>query len=76
MAGAAACGAWLVCSCNITSNRPRQLQLALLKPRSDGYYSAHPGATDVLLLVEVSDATLAFDLDTKIPLYAHAGIAG
>lgn len=52
-----------------------QPDIALLKPRADGYYSAHPGAADVLLLVEVSDTTLAFDLDTKIPLYARAGIA-
>lgn len=32
----------------------------------------HPG--DVLLLVEVSDTTLAYDRDVKRPLYARAGI--
>src|SRR5205085_234759 len=31
----------------------------------------HPTPADVLLLVEVSDTTLAFDLHTKVPLYAR-----
>jgi Uma2 family endonuclease len=33
-----------------------------------------PRPADVFLLVEVSDTTLAFDRDTKIPLYAASGI--
>jgi Uma2 family endonuclease len=52
-----------------------QPDLALLKPRSDNYFGAHPTAADVLLVVEVSDTTLRFDLDTKVPLYARAGAA-
>jgi Uma2 family endonuclease len=28
-----------------------------------------------LLLVEVSDTTLTFDIETKVPLYARAGIS-
>lgn len=51
-----------------------QPDLMLLKPRADRYFSAHPGPDDVLLLVEVSDSTLAFDVGTKLPLYARAGI--
>ncbi|HVK01850.1 MAG TPA: Uma2 family endonuclease [Armatimonadaceae bacterium] len=38
------------------------------------YERRHPGPADVLLLVEVSDATLAFDRDVKARLYAEAGI--
>lgn len=51
-----------------------QPDLALLKPRGHFYADAHPSATDVLLLVEVSDSSLAFDRDVKLALYAAAGI--
>ncbi|MGD9894266.1 MAG: Uma2 family endonuclease [Dehalococcoidia bacterium] len=33
-----------------------------------------PHPRDILLLIEVSDTTLGFDRDTKVPLYAEAGI--
>lgn len=33
-----------------------------------------PRPEDVLLVVEVSDATYAFDCDVKVPLYAKAGV--
>lgn len=52
-----------------------QPDLALLKPRADSYTRSHPTAADVLLVVEIADTTLAFDLGTKVPLYARAGIA-
>jgi Uma2 family endonuclease len=52
-----------------------QPDLALLKPRADSYTRSHPTAADVLLVVEVADTTLGFDLGTKVPLYARAGIA-
>lgn len=35
----------------------------------------HPRPEEVILLVEVSDATLKYDRDVKLPLYAEAGIA-
>jgi Uma2 family endonuclease len=50
-----------------------QPDLMLLRPTVDRYRSAHPGPGDVLLLIEVADTTLAFDRETKLPLYAkHA----
>jgi len=52
-----------------------QPDLAVLKPRSDDYMGSHPRASEVLLAVEVADATLRFDLRTKAPLYARCGIA-
>jgi len=52
-----------------------QPDLALLKPRADSYTRSHPTAAEVLLVVEVADSTLRFDLGTKIPLYARFGIA-
>ena len=47
-----------------------QPDLALLRWREDFYGKAHPGAEDILVLVEVADTTLAHDRDRKLPLYA------
>jgi len=52
-----------------------QPDLTLLRPRSDDYLNSLPTASDVLLVIEVSDATLAYDRDVKIPLYAKQRIA-
>ena len=49
--------------------------VALLVRRDDFYASAKPGPTDVLLLIEVGDASLDDDREVKRPLYAEAGIA-
>lgn len=49
--------------------------VAVLRPRDDFYASAHPGPSDVLLLVEVSDSSVAFDREVKLPLYAVNGIS-
>ncbi len=51
-----------------------QPDLTLLKPRDDYYASAHPTPEDILLVVEVADASLSYDRSTKIPLYARHGI--
>lgn len=48
--------------------------IAILRPRADFYTTAHPGPTDVLLVIEVADTSLAYDLGTKVPLYARHGI--
>jgi Uma2 family endonuclease len=48
-----------------------QPDLALLRPRDDYYAQAHPGPADILLLIEVADTSLAYDRDTKLPLYAR-----
>lgn len=50
-----------------------QPDLALLEPTPDRYFGQHPRASDALLVVEVSNTTLRFDLDSKAPLYARAG---
>src|SRR6266540_1525447 len=42
----------------------------LLRPRPDTYYNDNPLPDDVLLLIEVSDTTLAYDREVKLPLYA------
>jgi Uma2 family endonuclease len=43
----------------------------LLKPNPDFYSSRHPVASDVLLLIEVADSSLAFDQNQKQRLYAQ-----
>jgi Uma2 family endonuclease len=51
-----------------------QPDVVLLRPRSDYYAIAHPIPSEVLLLVEVSDSTVDFDRDVKVPNYARSGI--
>ena len=51
-----------------------QPDLMLLIPRDDHYDYGHPRAADVLLLVEVADSSLDYDMNTKVPFYARAGI--
>ncbi len=48
--------------------------LSLLKRRPDGYSRSHPGPSDVLLVIEVSDSSIQFDRETKLPLYARFGL--
>ena len=54
-------------------NEP-QPDVMLLRPRLDDYKARHPSAADVLLLVEVSDTSLAYDRGTKLALYARFGV--
>ncbi|MBI5784863.1 MAG: Uma2 family endonuclease [Rhodocyclales bacterium] len=49
-----------------------QPDIALLK--SGNYMDALPMASDVLLIVEVSDTTLEYDREVKLGLYARHGI--
>jgi Uma2 family endonuclease len=51
-----------------------QPDVMLLRPRADRYYNSHPVAADALLVVEVADTTLEYDLEIKRPLYARAGV--
>lgn len=51
-----------------------QPDLAVVRRRDDFYTSAHPTPADVLLVVEVADTSLAYDRETKGPLYARHGI--
>ncbi len=53
------------------SNEP-QPDLTVIRNRD--YRESLPGPKDVLLLIEVSDTTLAYDRNVKLPLYARAGI--
>ena len=50
-----------------------QPDVMILRWRDDGYQEL-PGRDDVLLVIEVSDTTVGFDRNHKVPLYAAQGI--
>ena len=56
---------------NYTEPEP---DLTLLKSRADFYAAQKPAAKDAYLVLEVSDTTLDFDRNVKLPRYAAAGI--
>ena len=56
---------------NYTEPQP---DVTLLKFRADFYASKKPAAEDALLVLEVSDTTLRYDRDVKLPRYAAAGV--
>lgn len=58
----------------LNNNSEPQPDVALLKPRDDFYETAHPQPQDIFLLIEVADATVMYDREEKIPLYAVANI--
>ncbi len=49
--------------------------IAVLAREATEFQSVYPSASDVRLLIEISDSTLAFDLGPKARLYARAGVA-
>ncbi|WP_375586557.1 Uma2 family endonuclease [Cyclobacterium xiamenense] len=55
------------------TNEPEP-DISLLIYRTDFYASAHPVPVDVLAIIEVSDASIRFDEEVKLPLYASHGI--
>jgi Uma2 family endonuclease len=58
----------------ISENNEPEPDIALLRFRDDYYSTAKARPEDVLLLIEVSDSTVGYDRDIKVPLYAHNGI--
>ena len=48
--------------------------VVLLEPRPDFYRGEFASGTDTLLVIEVSDTTLRYDRDVKVPLYARHGV--
>ncbi len=47
----------------------------IVQNRADDYLSFHPEPADTLLVIEISDSSLSYDQDVKLPLYAEAGIS-
>ena len=51
-----------------------QPDLTILRPRDDNYAETNPTPEDVLLVIEVSDSSVGYDRNVKIPKYAQAGV--
>ncbi|MCS5691673.1 Uma2 family endonuclease [Cyanobium sp. FGCU-6] len=60
---------------NLGEHQEPEPDLAVVTARADAWLEAHPSAADTLLVIEVADASLTYDLDTKLRLYQQAGIA-
>ena len=56
---------------NISEPEP---DVMLLAYREDRYASRRPQPEDILILIEVSDWSLKYDREIKLPLYAESGI--
>ncbi len=48
--------------------------IALLAPKDNFYSDHHPTPDDIYLVIEVSDSSLGYDREIKLPLYARARI--
>ena len=51
-----------------------QPDLVIARFREDFYRNAHPQPADILLVIEIADASLRYDRQIKAPLYARHGI--
>ena len=71
-------GRWLVSTqdpVRLDDHSEPEPDVALLKPAPDDYKRRHPLPDDVFLLVEISDTTLEYDREVKLPAYGQAGVA-
>lgn len=48
--------------------------IVLAIPKEDEYENSHPRPNEILLILEISDTTLAYDRNTKGEVYGRAGI--
>ena len=58
----------------LPDNSEPEPDVVIAKKKDDNYLSAHPTVKDIILIIEISDSTLQYDKETKLPLYAEAGI--
>ncbi len=71
-------GRWLVTIQNplhLDDHSEPEPDVMLLRPTPDDYIRRHPLPEDVFLLIEVSDSTLDYDRDDKLPAYGRAGVS-
>lgn len=65
---------WVQSPLRLDDRSEPQPNVMALRPREDFYAQSLPTPADVLLLIEVSDTTLEYDRQVKLPLYARAGV--
>jgi Uma2 family endonuclease len=59
----------------LPNNSEPEPDIVIARLRLDDYINSHPSPADISLVIEVADSTIKFDLETKAPLYAAAGIS-
>ncbi len=59
----------------IANDSEPEPDFAVVQNSPDDYLLAHPKPANVLLLIEISDSTLNYDQNVKLPLYAEAKIS-
>lgn len=70
-------GRWIVSTqdpLRLDDHSEPEPDVMLLKPSPDDYTNRHPQPDDVFLLIEVSDSTIDYDREEKLPAYGRAGI--
>lgn len=65
---------WVQNPIRLSATSEPQPDACLLRPRRDYFTRRHPRPEDVLLVIEVADASLRYDREVKLPAYARAGI--
>jgi Uma2 family endonuclease len=65
---------WTQTSIHLDNGSEPQPDLCLLRWRDDFYEERLPIPEDILLIIEVSDSTIDYDRNTKMPLYAEFAI--
>lgn len=63
------------CPIAIADDTHADKDVLVVKDCRSEYEERHPGPDDTLLLVEVADASVGYDLCEKASIYAQAGIA-
>ena len=58
----------------LPGNSEPEPDFCIVRWRDDDYATAHPGAPDIALVIEVADTTLVRDRGSKLAIYAAAGI--
>jgi Uma2 family endonuclease len=59
----------------LPNNSEPEPDIVIARLRTDEYLDSHPAPADIILVIEVADSTLNFDRNTKLAIYAAAGIS-
>lgn len=59
----------------VSTDSEPEPDFTIVQNHDDDYLNSHPEPEDVLLVIEISDSSLGYDKEVKLPLYAEAGIS-
>lgn len=59
----------------LSNNSELEPDRVIAKNRDDDYLANHPNPSDILLLIEITDSSLKYDQEEKLPIYAEANIS-